>query len=84
MEKDTKESTVRKVSEKRKASNQKWDLENMRSVSCRLRREDAELFKQYCEEHNTTPGAYLKNHIHSVLEKYYAVIEKQHNDSKNE
>lgn len=77
MEKDTQESTVRKVSEKRKASNQKWDLENMRSVSCRLRKEDAELLKQYCAENHTTPGAYLKNHIHDILDKYCADKEKQ-------
>lgn len=61
---------VGKVSAKRKAANQKWDLANMRSVSCRLRREDAELFRQYCTENNTTPGAYLKNHIHNILDKY--------------
>jgi hypothetical protein len=72
MEKDIQpnDTAVRKVSEKRKASNQKWDLENMRSISCRLRKEDAELFKEYCAENHTTPGAYLKNHIHEILDKY--------------
>ena len=49
----------------------------MRSVSCRLRKEDAELFKQYCAENHTTPGAYLKNHIHDILDKYCAEKEKQ-------
>lgn len=67
---ETKEKPVRKVSDAHRASNLKWDLENMRSVSCRLRREDAELFKKYCAENNTTPGAYLKNHIHAILDKY--------------
>ena len=50
MDNNSQEKPARKVSEKHKASNQKWDLENMRSVSCRLRKEDAELFKQYCAE----------------------------------
>jgi hypothetical protein len=78
MEKDiqSNDTAVRKVSEKRKASNQKWDLENMRSISCRLRKEDAELFKEYCAENHTTPGAYLKNHIHTVLDKYCKDKEK--------
>ena len=70
MDKAKQGKNVGKVSEKRKAANRKWDLENMRSVSCRLRREDAELFRQYCTENNTTPGAYLKDHIHNILEKY--------------
>lgn len=68
---ETAEKPVRKVSDAHRASNLKWDLENMRSVSYRLRREDAELFKQYCTEHGTTPGAYLKNHIHDILDEYY-------------
>ena len=72
MDNNSQEKPTRKVSEKHKASNQKWDLENMRSVSCRLRKVDAELFKQYCAENHTTTGAYLKNHIHDILDKYCA------------
>lgn len=59
------------VSEKKKLSNRKWDKENMRSVSCRLRTEDAELFKQYCSENGTTPAQFLKKFIMETLDKYY-------------
>lgn len=70
LNKDAQKKPARKVSDAHRASNLKWDLENMRSVSCRLRREDAELFRKYCTENDTTPGAYLKNHIHDILDKY--------------
>lgn len=77
MENNSQEKKERKVSEKHRAANLKWDLENMRTVSCRLRREEAEYFKQYCAENKTTPGAYLKNHIHDVLQKYYEEQQKK-------
>ena len=59
------------VSESHKKGNLKWDRENMKSVSCRLRKDEAELFKEYCTANNTTPGAVLKNYIHELLDKYY-------------
>ncbi len=64
------------VSEKRKNTNRKWDKDNMRTVSCRLRTEDAELFKEYCADHHTTPGAVLKNYIWKLLEQYGEEREK--------
>ncbi len=60
------------VSEKQKAFARKWDKEHMRTVSCRLRTEDAELFKEYCEENNTTPAALIKNFIMETLKKAYS------------
>ena len=65
------------VSEKQKQYSRKWDRENMRSVSCRLRTEEAELFKAYCAANNTTPGAVLKNFIKDKLAEYSAELEKQ-------
>lgn len=59
------------VSEKKKLSNRKWDKENMKTVSCFIRREEADLFKKICTENGTTPAQYLKRHIAEVIEKYY-------------
>lgn len=59
------------LSEKKKQSNRKWDRENMKTVSCRLRIEDAEIFKQICNEKGLTPAQYLKRHITEVIENYY-------------
>lgn len=64
------------VSEKQKSYARKWDKENMRSVSCRMRTEDAELFKEYCAAHNTTPGAILKEYVWKLLEEYGEEREK--------
>ena len=59
------------VSEKKKLSNRKWDKDNMRSVSCRLRTEEAEQFKEYCAENDTTPAHFLKEYILKTLAEYY-------------
>lgn len=59
------------LSEKKKLSNRKWDKENMRSVSCRLRTEDAEQFKEYCAENGTTSAHFLKEYILKTLAEYY-------------
>ena len=58
------------VSEKQKASARKWDRINMRSLSCRMRTEEAEIFKKYCAEINTTPGGYLKKIVLQCVEEY--------------
>ena len=58
------------VSEKQKASARKWDRANMRSLSCRLRTEEANLFKEFCAANNTTPGGYLKKVVLDCIENY--------------
>ena len=45
-----------------------WDKENMRTVSCRLRKEEAERFKQYAEYLGTTPHALLAEYVHKCVE----------------
>ena len=64
------------ISEKRKLSNRKWDKENMRSISCRLRTEDAERFKKYCSDNGTTPAQFLKQYILKTLDEYYTKNKK--------
>lgn len=64
------------LSEKKKLSNRKWDKENMKTVSCRLKIKDADLFKKYCNENGFTPAQYLKRHIMDVIEKYCETSEK--------
>ena len=45
-----------------------WDKENMRTVSCRLRKEEAEGFKKYAEYLGTTPHALLSEYVKRCLE----------------
>lgn len=54
------------VSRSKRAANNKWDKENMKIVACKLRKEQAEKFKQYAESNGTTANALLKSY---VLEK---------------
>ncbi len=53
-----------------KRNNVKWDRENMRSLSCRVRTEQADIFKQYCAEYNTTPGRIIKDFVLSLIDEY--------------
>lgn len=57
------------VSRAKRASNNKWDKENMKIVACKIRKDDAEAFKQYAEDNNTTPNALLRNYIYNCLGK---------------
>ena len=57
------------VSRAKRTSNNKWDKENMKLVACKIRKEDAEAFKQYAEDNNTNTNALLRNYIYSCLGK---------------
>ena len=57
------------VSEKQKAYSKKWDKENLKIVACRLRKEKANLFAQYCHDRGTTPSAILHKCIDDYIEK---------------
>ncbi len=72
------------VSEKQKQAARKWDKENMRSVSCRMRTEEADDFKKWCALNKTTPGAELKNHVWKCLEEYYQYLENLEKKQKGE
>lgn len=54
------------ISDKKKASNAKWDKQNMATLGCKVRKEQAEKFKQYAAEQGKTANAVLKDY---VLEK---------------
>lgn len=57
------------VSRAKRASNNKWDKENMKIVACKIKKDDAEAFKQYADEKNTTPNALLRNYIYNCIGK---------------
>lgn len=48
--------------------NKEWDKENMRTVSCRLRKEDAVAFKNLCASKGTTVHAALSRYIRTALQ----------------
>jgi len=44
-----------------------WDKENMRTVSCRLRKEEAEEFKKYAEYLGASTHALLSEYVRQCL-----------------
>ncbi|MBO5449298.1 MAG: hypothetical protein J5994_08205 [Ruminococcus sp.] len=54
------------VSNAQKKSRDKWDKANMSVLGCKVRKEQAEKFKQYATEQGKTANAVLKDY---VLEK---------------
>ncbi len=57
------------VSKAKRKSNDKWDAENMKHVACKIRKEDAEAFKEYATERKTTPNALLRGFIFKCIGK---------------
>lgn len=55
------------VSEKKKASNAKWDKENMTLVSVKVRNTLKEQFRTACEDNGTTMNAVLLKALHDYM-----------------
>lgn len=51
------------VSRSKRAANNKWDKENMKIVACKVKKEQAEKFKQYATDNGTTANALLKDYV---------------------
>ena len=58
------------VSEKKKASNYKWDRANMTIVGVRIRNTEKEAFRQACERNGTTMNAVLIETIREYLKEH--------------
>ena len=71
------------IIEKRKQTVRKWDRENMKTVCCRMRRYEAELFNEYCKSRNTTPAAVIKKYVTELIDQYCEEQDKIHNDNSD-
>lgn len=63
------------VSAAKKKSNQKWDRENMTSLSIRLRKTYAEEVKQAAAAAGTSPGRIMRKAIDDFMKQYQATTE---------
>ena len=52
-----------KVSDSQKKARNRWDGENMATLGCKVKKEQAEKFKAYAENEGTTANALLKNFV---------------------
>lgn len=71
-------------SERARQSRLAWDRENMRTLSCRVRTEEAEIFKQYCAAHETTAGELLKKYVGKCIYEYGEELRKSEQESKKQ
>ena len=51
------------VAESRRRANVKWDAENMTTLGCRVKKEQADRFKAYCSEIGKTSNAVLRDYV---------------------
>ena len=63
------------VSERQKIYNREWDRENMRTLSCRVRTKDYEIFKLQCKLNKTTPGKLIKSFVEKEIADRYEELE---------
>lgn len=73
---------VRQLSERAKQSIRAWDRENIRSLTCRVRTEEAELFKEFCASKNTTVGKFLKDYVRKCNYEYGETLRKAEEEEK--
>ena len=50
-------------SEAQKISRNKWDKQNMATLGCKVKKEQAEKFKKYASEQGKTANAVLKDYV---------------------
>lgn len=55
------------ISEAKKKANAKWDSENMSTLSCKVKKTQAEKFKGYCGECGKTSNAILREYVLSCI-----------------
>ena len=51
------------VSDAKKKANAKWDSENMATLACKVKKEQADRFKAYCSEIGKTSNAVLRDYV---------------------
>lgn len=51
------------ISDKKKASNAKWNKENITTLGCSVKKEEAALFKQFCKDQGKTSNTVLKDFV---------------------
>ena len=56
------------ISEAKKKSNAKWDKENMITLGCKVKRDQAEQFKQYAASKGTTANTLLKEYVLACID----------------
>lgn len=65
------------LSDSQKKSRNKWDQKNMTTLGCKVKKEEAEIFKKYAESKNMTANGMLKIYVTECIRKFYAEHENK-------
>lgn len=57
------------VSDAKRKANAKWDRENIATLACRVKKEQADAFKEYCNNIGETANTVLKNYVLHCIEQ---------------
>lgn len=74
------------ISASRKKANQRWDSENMSTLGCKIRRNDALIFKEYAKSLGTTANTLLKSYVlecnHKFSKEHPEIVENIFKDEQ--
>ena len=57
------------VSDAKKKANAKWDSENMATLACKVKKDDAAAFKLFCQNKNKTTNTVLREFVLSCIKE---------------
>lgn len=57
------------ISEARKKANAKWDKENMTTLGCKVKKEEAVAFKEYAKAQGKTANTVLKEYVLECIDE---------------
>lgn len=60
------------VSASKRKANDKWDSENMSTLACKVKKEQAEKFKAYCKGKGKTSNTVLKEFVLDCIDEQEA------------
>ena len=55
------------VTRAKRASNNKWDAENMKVLACKIRRDQAEAFQEECRRRGTSPNEVFRQAVERFM-----------------
>lgn len=57
------------ISDAKKKANAKWDSANMATLTCKVKKEQAERFKVYCADMDKTSNAVLRDYVLDCIDE---------------
>ncbi len=57
------------VSDAKKKANAKWDSENMATLACKVKKGQADKFKEYCTDRGKTSNAVLREYVLECIDE---------------